>query len=100
MALSHSYTASIVAEHFLCNIFKLHSNLRSIVSDRDSVFISHFWFEFFRLQQTQLNLNTTYHPQLDGQTEIVNQVLEGYLCCFIGEKPRDWSKWLALAKYW
>lgn len=47
-----------------------------------------------------LHLSAAYHPQSDGQTEIVNKSLECYLRCMCGEKPNEWLKWLPLAEYW
>ena len=45
-------------------------------------------------------MSTTYHPQSDGQTEVVNRCLEGYLRCMEGEKPMDWSLWIPLVEWW
>lgn len=98
--LTHPYTATTVAQAFLDNVFKLHGMPRSIVSDRDTIFTSSFWQELFRLQGTSLNLNTSYHPQSDGQTEVVNRCLENYLRCLTGDRPRVWAHWLPLAKWW
>lgn len=63
-------------------------------------FVSAFWREFFKLQGTQLCHSSAYHPQSDGQSEIVNWCLETYLRCFAGSKPNEWVKWLSLAEWW
>ena len=44
--------------------------------------------------------SSSYHPQSDGQTEIVNKCLEGYLRCFVSDKQTQWVKWLTLAEWW
>ena len=69
-------------------MFKLHGILASIVSDRDSVFTSHFWQELMRLQRVQLAMSPSYHPQFDGQTEVVNKNLEHYLKAYAADKPQ------------
>jgi hypothetical protein len=61
-ALQHPFIASIVVELFMDHIFNLHSMPHSIVSNRDPTFTSNFWQEYFRLQGTQLHINTIYHP--------------------------------------
>lgn len=100
IALSHPYTALDVAQAFLDNIFKLHGMPSTIVSDRDPVFLSSVWTDLFTLQGVSLNKSTAYHPQTDGQTEIVNKCLETYLRCMCTEKPSSWFKWLSLAEWW
>lgn len=89
ISLSHPYTASSVARVFMYNNFKLHGMPLSIVSDQDPVFTSTFWRALFKLQGTQLKHNSAYHPQTDGQTEVVNRCLETYLHCFVGTRPED-----------
>ncbi|KAL5781783.1 hypothetical protein ACOSP7_006812 [Xanthoceras sorbifolium] len=79
-----------MAKAFVSNIVKLHGFPKSIVSDRDKIFISSFWTNLFKLQGIELKMSSSYHPQTDGQTEVVNRTLEQYLCCFIGYQPRKW----------
>ncbi|WVZ62139.1 hypothetical protein U9M48_011919 [Paspalum notatum var. saurae] len=94
LAIKHPYTAKGIAQ------LMLHGLPKTIVSDRDPVFISHFWQELFRLYGVQLQLSTSYHPQTDGQTERVNQSLKMYLRCAVHEFPHQWKKWLPLAELW
>jgi len=100
IAMSHPFTAKEVAETFVKEVVKLHGFPRSIVLDRDRVFISRFWQELFKLIGTSLKYSFIYHPETDGQTEVVNKSLETYLRCFMNEKPREWAKWLPWAEYW
>lgn len=100
IGISHPFTAVQVAQVYLDNVFKLHGWPRSIVSDRDAVFLSNFWQALFSLHGTDLLLSSAYHPATDGQTEVVNRCLETYLRCMCGEKEKDWSMWLPLAEWW
>jgi DNA-binding ferritin-like protein len=99
-ALSHSFKASTVATAFMETVQKLHGIPKIIVSDRDPIFTGHFWTELFSCLGTQLAHSSSYHPQSDGQTEIVNKCLEGYLRCFVSDKQTQWFKWLPLAEWW
>ncbi|GJX90688.1 putative mitochondrial protein [Tanacetum coccineum] len=100
LPITHPYTASQVAQLFLDHVYKLHGLPKTIVSDRDKIFMSHFWQSLFKMLQVRLKLSTTYHPQTDRQTHIVNKCLETYLRCMTGEAPKDWVKWVPLAEYW
>ncbi|KAL2237851.1 UNVERIFIED_CONTAM: Transposon Ty3-G Gag-Pol polyprotein, partial [Sesamum indicum] len=79
IALKHPYTVVSIEKIFFEHVYKLHGLLLSIVTDRDKIFTSYFWEELFSLTGVSLDMSSAYHPQTDGQTEIVNQCLETYL---------------------
>ncbi|CAM8887799.1 unnamed protein product [Rhodiola kirilowii] len=70
-----------------------------IVSDRDPVFLSSFWQELFRRQGTTLSHSSAYHPQSDGQTEVINRILEDYLRCYVAEAQNKWVDFLHWAEF-
>jgi transposase InsO family protein len=99
ISLGHPYTASSVAKAFFDDIVRLHGIPSSIVSDRDTVFTSSFWTELFRLAGVKLQMSSAFHPQSDGQSEVVNRVIVMYLRCLAGDRPKSWLKWLPWAEF-
>jgi len=100
IALKHPYSARSIAEVFVKEIVRLHGIRTSIISDRDSTFLSLFWKQLFKLQGTTLKMNTTYHLETNGQTKVLNRSLETYLRCFSSEQPNLWATLLSWAEYW
>lgn len=98
--LKHPVTARSLAEYFVKEVIRLHGLPKTILSDRDPIFLSKFWTEIFKLQGSQLTFSSAYHPASDGQTEVVNRSLETYLRCFAAEQPKTWSYWLPWAEFW
>ena len=73
------YTAKKYAEIYFDQIMTLHGVPLTFVSDRGLVFVSRFWEQLQHCLGTHLLRSSAYHPQTDGQTERVNQVLEDML---------------------
>jgi hypothetical protein len=93
--ISAEQTASLFLKHVVC----LHGLPDDIVSDHGPQFASKFWSRLFGLLGTKINLSSAFHPQSDGQTEQVNQVLEQYLCCSVNYQQDDWTDLLPLAEF-
>jgi hypothetical protein len=71
----------------------------SIVSDRDSRFLSVFWQSLFKYLDTHIKLSTAYHPQTDGQSERANQTLERMVSAYVARNQKDWDLQLPLCEF-
>ena len=96
--LPTQFDALRVAHLFVNTVVRNHGFPKTLVSDRDSVFLNAVWEEILRLSGTKLNFTTTYHPQSNGQTEIRNKGLEQYLRAFTADRPSTWSNFLPWAE--
>eukprot|EP00253_Pinus_taeda_P012907 PITA_12907 len=94
-----TYKVADVARVFINEIIRFHGVPKKIISDRDSRFTSIIWTCMQSALGTQLNLSTTYHPDTDGQTERVNQVLEDMLRMYVMDQQSHWEKYLSLIEF-
>lgn len=78
LLIKHPYSAKFIVDIFVKEVIWLHGIPLSIVSDRDPMFLSHFWQELFKQQGTTLKHGTGYHPETDGQTEVLNRIALGF----------------------
>jgi transposase InsO family protein len=91
-------TAEDIAKLFL-KVIALHGVPETLISDRDSKFISHFWQSLFKRIGTKLKMSTSFHPQTDGQTERANQVMEQVLRAYVSYDQKDWEELLPLVEF-
>ena len=94
-----STTSDQLAQIYIREIVRLHGVPKTIVSDRDSRFVSAFWNSLQRSLGTRLAFSTAYHPQTDGQTERTNQVIEDMLRACYMEYKATWNEMLPLIEF-
>jgi len=87
------------AELFVNAIVLRYGVPRVIVSDRDPRFTSAFMRAVVSLLGTKQALSTAFHPQTDGQTEVMNRVLEQYLRHYVSAHCKDWDAYLSCAAF-
>jgi hypothetical protein len=77
------------ADLFIKEIFRLHGFPKSIISDRSPQFVSHFCHHLLLGLGVSVDLSSAHHPEMDGFTEVVNQILEQYLCIYCSYHQSD-----------
>ena len=84
-------TAKDIAELFHRTWFRQFGLPHSIVSDRDKLFLSHFWKELHRLLGIKLKMSTAHHPETDGSTERANKTIIESIRQYINYRHTDWA---------
>ncbi|XP_060216994.1 uncharacterized protein LOC132644417 [Lycium barbarum] len=79
ISVQTTFTAERLAQIYTREIVRLHGMPISIIYDRGSQFTAQFWQSFQKALGTKVELSTSFHPQNDGQSERVIQILEDTL---------------------
>ena len=77
----------------------MHGIPKVIISDRDPKFTGNFWKYLLKGLDIKFNFSTAYDPQIDGQTERVNQALEDMLQMYVRDYPKKWEDYLHLVEF-
>jgi hypothetical protein len=97
--ISTTYRVRKYAELYISHIIHYHGILKTIISGRGSIFVTRFWEQLHDCLGTYLLQSSAYHPQIDGQTERVNQIIEDMLhACVLNDGPK-FDKHLPLAEF-
>ena len=94
-----TYTSAKLAKIYMTRIVCLQGVPRTIISDRGTQFTSKFWKQLHETLGTRLEFSTTFHPQTDGQTERVNQILEDMLRACALDYGSSWDDNLPYAEF-
>ncbi|KAA3470343.1 reverse transcriptase [Gossypium australe] len=93
------YALDKLVELYIVEVVRLHGVPVYIISDRNPIFTSRFWKKLQEALGTRLNFSAAFHPQTDGQSERVIQVLEecsDAVCCSLEVVGKDVYIWLSL----
>jgi len=99
VATTEETSAERLARLFRDNMWKLHGLPESMVSNRGPQFAAELTKELNRMLGIETRLSTAFYPQMDGQTERMNQELEQYMRFFVDHRQKNWPEWLALAEF-
>ncbi len=99
ISISKTLTAMQLADIFFEKIVCRYETFKEIVSDRGSIFTSSYWLKVCYQVKIKRRLSTTFHSQMNRQTECQNQTLKHYLQCYCNEEQSNWVKLLSLAKF-
>jgi transposase InsO family protein len=99
MPVKTTYNSAVLAELYMSRIVFLHGIPKKIVSDRGTLFTSHFLQQLHESLGTHLKFSSAYHPQTDGQTHKTNQILEDVLRASALQDKLGWDKKLPYAEF-
>ena len=94
-----SLEVEAVVQAFIEWVWREEGYPSTIISDRGTQFIAHFWQRLCQRIGTKPKLSTAFHPETDGQTESANAALKQYLRAYVNYNQNNWVDLLAIAEF-
>ena len=98
-ACKSSVTSKEAALLFINDVYRLHGMPEVVTLDRDPKFTSEFYTELFDRLKIKRQVTTAYHPESNGQAEIVNKAISKMLRAFAEGLKNDWDTYLGLLEF-
>jgi hypothetical protein len=105
----HHYISCIIDENdttteettklLIQHVWKLHELFTTMISNRDSQFISLVWDTICRMLRIKAKLFIAFHSKTNEQSEIFNQKMKRYLRAYVNHQQNDWTDWLFMTEY-
>ena len=100
LPMTDQVTSKEVAQLYFKNVFTRHGVLGHITSNQGTEFVSHFFHSLSSMLSICLPFTLGYHPQANGQTKRINQILEQYLLIHCNYQQQDnWEEWIPIAEF-
>jgi hypothetical protein len=97
--VSTAYRVRQYAKLYTSHIVHCHGIPKTIISDGESIFVARFWEQLHECLSTHLIRSSAYHPQTDGQTKQVNQIIKDILHVCVLIDGSKWENHLSLAEF-
>jgi hypothetical protein len=92
-------TIEKIVKLLIQHVWKLHELFTTIISNRDSQFISLVWDTVCKMLRIKTKLFIAFHSKTNKQSEICNQKMKRYLRVYVNHQQDDWTNWLFMTKY-
>jgi len=92
-------TASVLMYTILQELVSNHGLPKKFIIDRDKLFTSKFWETLTAELRINHKMSTTYHPQTNGQSKQMNQMVETYLRHYVNKNQDNWVQLLLTAQF-
>jgi hypothetical protein len=92
-------TIEKIVKLLIQHVWKLHELSTTMISNKDSQFVSLIWNTICRMLKIKAKLFIAFHSKTNEQSEIFNQEMKRYLRAYVNHQQNDWANWLSMIEY-